>query len=221
MKIRTLICLLFVSLSFKGFSQSGPGFTAEQQAQITKILGKEYSPVFSSKGELVIAKGTSINTVKALPGGGFSNLSKAASVAKNELIHKGWILRSSKEALESLKTQLGKQRFTQLEKILSLPGTAATFSSAEQATIKNILGKDFAPVFSAKGELVITKGTAINKVKVLPGGGFSNLSKAASVAKNELIHKGWVYKSSKQVLESLQTQLGQERFNQLEAVLSR
>lgn len=219
MKKTVIMLVVCWSLSSLSFSQTGASFSKAQQTQIAKILGKDFTPIFSSEGELVVTKGTSIRSVKALPGGGFSNVSKLASAEKNELIHKGWILRSSKQALEAMKTQLGEERFKQIEQVLAAPEKGATFSAANQTKIKNILGKDYTPVFNAKGELLVTSKTSVSRVKALPGGGFSNVSGLASAEKNELIHKGWILRSSKQALESMKTKLGKERFKQLEAVL--
>ena len=98
-------------------SVKAPTFNAKERAQITKLLDGAYIPVFSKKGELAIATNRSIRNVKALRRGGFSKVNP--SVANNVFVHKGYIYKSSQEILQSMKSKLGKERFQQLEAILS------------------------------------------------------------------------------------------------------
>ncbi|WP_257668144.1 hypothetical protein [Parapedobacter tibetensis] len=100
----------------KAAETDAPTFSRSEQAQIAKILGRDFVPVFNEKGELSIATQQSVRHVKAL-GGGFSK--NPGSVASNILIHKGWVLATSKDVLEAMKSQLGAQRFQQLEAIVS------------------------------------------------------------------------------------------------------
>ena len=59
-----------------------PTFSKTEQAEIKKILGKDYIPVFNERGELSIATARSVKHVRAL-GGGFSK--NPGSVANNIL----------------------------------------------------------------------------------------------------------------------------------------
>lgn len=93
-----------------------PTFSKNEQAEIKKILGKDYIPVFNEKGELSIATARSVKHVRAL-GGGFSK--GTGSVANNILIHSGWVLATSKNVLDAMRSKLGAQRFQQLESIVS------------------------------------------------------------------------------------------------------
>lgn len=93
-----------------------PTFSRSEQAEIKKILGRDYVPVFSEKGELSIATQRSVKHVRAL-GGGFAK--NPGSVASNILIHSGWVLATSKDVLEAMRSKLGAQRFQQLEAIVS------------------------------------------------------------------------------------------------------
>jgi hypothetical protein len=94
------------------------------------------------------------------------------------------------------------------------------FSADEQAEIKKVLGTDFTPVFSSTGELAITTKTAMRKVKMMPGGGFSKLP-PGSKANNILIHSGWIAATSLEALKAMKSKLGQERFEQLEAIVGK
>ena len=93
-------------------------FTKVQQAEIKKVLGDDFVAVFSSKGELAIATKASVGKVRALPGGGFSK-NVGGSAANNILIHSGWVLATSDEIMQSMKSKLGKERFAQLEAIVA------------------------------------------------------------------------------------------------------
>jgi|GEM_PF-3758780 len=93
-----------------------PTFSKSEQAEIKKILGRDYVPVFSERGELSIATPSSVKHVRAL-GGGFSK--NPGSVASNILIHSGWVLATSKDVLDAMRSKLGAQRFRQLEAIVS------------------------------------------------------------------------------------------------------
>jgi hypothetical protein len=92
-------------------------FTKAQQAEIKKVLGSDFVPVFSSKGELAIATTASVSKVKALAGGGFQK-GVNGNAANNILIHSGWVLATSDEIMQAMKSKLGKQRFAQLEAIV-------------------------------------------------------------------------------------------------------
>ncbi len=100
----------------KAVEADAPTFSKSEQAEIAKILGKDFIPVFSQNGELSIATQKSVRHVKAL-GGGFSK--NPGSVAANILIHKGWVLATSKDVLEAMRSKLGAQRFQQLEAIVA------------------------------------------------------------------------------------------------------
>lgn len=104
--------IVFTSLAN---AQTAPTFTKEQQAKISQILGDAYIPVFTPKGELSIATKASVGHVRAL-GGGFSK--SPGSVANNILIHSGWVLATSKQVLEAMRSKLGPERFKQLEAIV-------------------------------------------------------------------------------------------------------
>lgn len=122
MKHLFLLAAFSFSMGFVCKGQDAPTFTKTQQSEIKRILGKEYVPVFSSKGELAIATKESVSSVKPLAGGGFSSLK--ASAAKNVFIHKGWIYKSSYQAaLNDMKSKLGEERFKQLEAVLKPSST--------------------------------------------------------------------------------------------------
>ena len=104
------------NIEMKQVRAIAPTFSKTEQAQLKKILGKDYIPVFNEKGELSIATARSVKHVRAL-GGGFSK--NPGSVASNILIHSGWVLATSKNVLDAMKSKLGAQRFKQLEAIVS------------------------------------------------------------------------------------------------------
>jgi hypothetical protein len=97
-----------------------------------------------------------------------------------------------------------------------------TFSLAEQVAIKKILGTDYIPIFSTKGELAIATKSSINKVKVLANGGFSKLPIQNST---NIIIPDYAqanrYIGSLEIMDALQSKLGKERFQQLSSILSK
>ncbi len=110
------------------------------------------------------------------------------------------------------------ERVSKANVIREVRSIAPTFSRSEQAEIKKILGRDFVPVFSANGELSIATPKSVKHVRAL-GGGFAK--NPGSVASNILIHSGWVLATSKDVLEAMKSKLGAQRFQQLEAIVSK
>lgn len=104
------------NLEMKQVRAIAPNFSKTEQASIKKLLGKEYIAVFNERGELSIATPKSVKHVRAL-GGGFAK--HPGSVASNILIHSGWVLATSKDVLDAMRSKLGAQRFKQLEAIVS------------------------------------------------------------------------------------------------------
>ena len=120
-KVHLMITILFSIVTLLGLqaqSLQAPTFNAKERGSIEKLLkGSVYSPVFSEKGEVLIVTEQSIQNVKALKGGGFTV--GGPSVAKNETIHAGWIHKESEALLNSMKSSLGRERFQQLDALLS------------------------------------------------------------------------------------------------------
>lgn len=117
MKKSILTIGLMMSMALVANAQGAPTFSAAEQKKIQQILGSDYEAVFSSKGELAIATKASVGQVKALPGGGFTNTKPSA--ASNVLIHKGYVLATSEEALKSMRSKLGAERMKQLEAVIA------------------------------------------------------------------------------------------------------
>ncbi|GEM_PF-2255605 len=220
--VLAFFCAMSSIVTIHAQTKRAPTFSKTEKAQIKQLLkGSEYAPVFSNKGELAIATKKSIKNVKPLRTGGFSKVNP--SVANNILVHSGYVLATSKELLNSMKSKLGKERFQQLETILldndaRQTSKAIGFKASEKVRINQLLkGSGYAPVFSNKGELAIATKKSIKNVKPLRAGGFSKVN--PSVANNVLVHSGYVLATSKELLNSMKSKLGKERFQQLETML--
>jgi hypothetical protein len=93
---------------------------------------------------------------------------------------------------------------------------APTFSAAEQSKVVSILkGSNLAAVFDKNGEMRIDQISNIGKVQALPTGGFKQPGGTAAWA---LIKSHWVLIAD-DVVKGFKTQLGQEKFKQLNAIV--
>jgi hypothetical protein len=95
-------------------------FSKDEQMQIQKVLGKDFTAVLGDKGQLAIVSPKSVADIKSTAKGGFSKLPANAANAVFAAYEKGWVYRQS--SLEILKSKLGEERLTQLEGIMKAKG---------------------------------------------------------------------------------------------------
>ncbi len=114
-----LLFLLCTSLGFTAYSQDELTFTRDEQAKISAILkGTKAAAVFDSKGAMRIDKSSNIKNVRAISGGGFQQ--PDGGLAAWALIKSHWVLIADDVAqVGQLRTQLGAEKFKQLNQILS------------------------------------------------------------------------------------------------------
>lgn len=115
MKFSILTLAFLVATTSILKAQKAPSFSKEQQTKIKDLLGSDYVPIFSPKGELAIATPSGVSHVHTLTNGGFRK--PASSMSFNILIHKGWVLASTLAA-QDMKAKLGVERYNQLVAIL-------------------------------------------------------------------------------------------------------
>lgn len=113
MKSLFLIFGCFICMST--YAQKTPTFNSAEQTQIVSILkGTGVSAKFDKNGEMRIDQTKNISKVKALPNGGFKH---PGGIAAWALIKSHWVLIADK-SVNGFKTQLGQEKFKQLDAIV-------------------------------------------------------------------------------------------------------
>ncbi|WP_025144590.1 hypothetical protein [Pedobacter jeongneungensis] len=92
------------------------------------------------------------------------------------------------------------------------------FTKAEQQQMQRILGKDFTAVLGGQGQLAVVTPDKVGQLKSTARGSFSGMPGLAANAVLAANEKWWVYKQSGDLLKS---KLGEERFNQLNKILTK
>lgn len=110
--------LSFVCLVAK--AQQEVKFSKAEQAEIQKILGKDFTAVLGEKGQLAIVAPKSVSAIKSTPRGGFSGLPTNAANATFAAYEKAWVYRQSDK--NALMAKLGQERFKQLETVMARKG---------------------------------------------------------------------------------------------------
>lgn len=95
-------------------------FTKADQAEIQKILGKDFTAVLGEQGQLAVVTPKSVAGIKSTAKGGFSKLPANAANAVFAAYEKAWIYRQS--SLEMLQSKLGVERVKQLEAVMAKKG---------------------------------------------------------------------------------------------------
>ena len=110
----------FALASFGATAQTEVRFSKEEQAEIQKILGKEFTAVLGSKGQLAVVAPKDLGRIKVTQRGGITGSPSKAANAVFAAYEKAWVYRqSSKQMLEKI---LGQERFKQLETIMVAKG---------------------------------------------------------------------------------------------------
>lgn len=94
---------------------------------------------------------------------------------------------------------------------------AVKFTKAEQQQVQKILGRDFTAVLGGQGQLAVVTPDKVGQLKSTSRGSFTGMPGLAANAVLAANEKWWVYKQSGDLLKS---KLGEERFNQLNKILT-
>ncbi|TCC86467.1 hypothetical protein EZ428_23665 [Pedobacter frigiditerrae] len=92
------------------------------------------------------------------------------------------------------------------------------FTKAEQQQMQRILGNDFTAVLGRQGQLAVVTPDKVGQLTSTAKGSFKGMPGLAANAVLAANEKWWVYKQSGDLLKS---KLGEERFNQLNKILTK
>jgi len=118
MKKIGLLLGLCLGVSAAAFSQEVK-FSKRDQADIQKVLGKDFTAVLGKDGQLAVVTPNKVADLKSTARGGFSGQPGAAANATFAAYEKAWIYKQSGKILES---KLGRERFNQLKAIMTAKG---------------------------------------------------------------------------------------------------
>lgn len=116
---KSILLLVALAFSTAAFSQKSVKFTRAEQAQMQKILGKDFTAVLGEKGQLAVVTPDKVGQLKSTPKGGFKGMPGLAANAVLAANEKWWVYKQSGDLLKS---KLGEERFNQLNKIIDKKG---------------------------------------------------------------------------------------------------
>ncbi|TKC05562.1 hypothetical protein FA048_17720 [Pedobacter polaris] len=219
---KSILLLIALAFSTVAFSQRGVKFTKAEQQQMQRILGNDFTAVLGEKGQLAVVTPDKVGQLTSTSKGSFKGMPGLAANAILAANEKWWVYKQSGDLLKS---KLGEERFNQLNKILTKKGLninavekTVAFTRAEQQQMQKVLGRNFTAVLGEKGQLAVVTPDKVGQLKSTARGGFSGMPGLAANAVLAANEKWWVYKQSGDLLKS---KLGEERFNQLNAILAK
>ncbi|MGM9478047.1 hypothetical protein ACS5PU_16590 [Pedobacter sp. GSP4] len=109
---------LCLGLSAASFAQT-PKFSKRDQAEIQKVLGKDFTAVLGKDGQLAVVTPNKVADLKSTSRGGFTGQPGMAANAILAAYEKAWVYKQSGAVLKS---KLGEERFNQLKTILTAKG---------------------------------------------------------------------------------------------------
>lgn len=119
---KSIFALLVVALSATLCSaqEKKVSFTKSDQAEIQKILGKDFTAVLGDQGQLAIVAPKSVSGIKSTARGGFTKLPGSAANATLAAYEKAWVYKQS--SLSMFESKLGAERVKQLESVMAKKG---------------------------------------------------------------------------------------------------